>query len=189
MQRSRLGLFGGTFDPPHLGHVAALEAAIATNRFDRIVVTVAGDPYVKSANHPVSPATLRLAMAEAAFSSFTQVEVSGIEIERTGPSYTIDTVKALSEEASSIDLIMGADLAPTLPSWHHAEALRELVSIGIVPRPGQEIEVPTGWRWYEIPMDPVDLSSSFIRAGAQNPLDLAKFLPPAVIPLYSPTDR
>ncbi|MEI6710544.1 MAG: adenylyltransferase/cytidyltransferase family protein, partial [Actinomycetota bacterium] len=95
MQRSRLGLFGGTFDPPHLGHVAALEAAISTDRFDRILVTVAGDPYRKSLEHSVSPSPLRLAMARAAFAHLPLVEVSSIEIDRSGPSYTIDTVRAL----------------------------------------------------------------------------------------------
>ncbi len=189
MQRSRLGLFGGTFDPPHLGHVAALVASLATDRFDRILVTVAGDPYRKSAEHLVSPAAHRLAMAEAAFGHLAMVEVSRIEIDRVGPSYTIDTVRQLGPEAGSIDLIMGADLAPTLPGWHEAELLAELVSVGIVPRPGERAEYPQGWNWYEIPMDPVDLSSSFIRLGTLEPNELAKFLPESVIPLYRATAR
>ena len=189
MQRSRLGLFGGTFDPPHLGHVAALEAAIASGRFDRILVTVAGDPYRKSLEYSVSPAALRFAMAEAAFGHLPLTEVSRIEIERSGPSYTIDTVRAFQDEAESIDLIMGADLAPSLPTWHEADELRTLVTIGIVPRPGQPVEYPEGWNCYEIPMEPVDLSSSFIRHEGQDSLDLAKFLPKSVIPLYQPTAR
>lgn len=189
MQSSRLGLFGGTFDPPHLGHVAALEAALATNRFDRILVTVAGDPYRKSAEYSVSPAPHRLAMAEAAFGHLATVEVSRIEIDREGPSYTIDTVRQLAPEASSIDLIMGADLVSTLASWHEAKLLAEMVSVGIVPRPGELVDYPLGWNWYEIPMNPVDLSSSFIRHGALTPTDLAKFLPEMVIPLYQPTAR
>ncbi len=189
MQLSRLGLFGGTFDPPHLGHVAALEAAISTDRFDRILVTVAGDPYRKSLEQSVSPSPLRLAMAQAAFAHLPLVEVSSIEIDRSGPSYTIDTVRALAPESSSLDLIIGADLAPTLPTWREAEALRELVSVGIVPRPGQEAQIPAGWRCYEIDMVPVDLSSSFIRVNGQELSDLAKFLPESVIPLYQPTAR
>lgn len=189
MQRSRLGLFGGTFDPPHLGHLAALEAALATKRFDRVIVTVAGDPYRKSLEHEVSPAALRLAMAHAAFDQLDQVEVSSMEVDRPGPSYTIDTVRALSPEASSIDLIMGADLLASLPTWTEADELRTLVSVGVVPRPGEPMKPPAGWRCYEIPMDPVDLSSSFIRGEGQNSLDLAKFLPSAVIPLYIPTAR
>jgi len=71
----RVGLFGGTFDPPHFGHVAALRAAASTERFDRIEVTVAGDPYLKRAQGDVRPASLRLAMAHAAFSGLDLVDV------------------------------------------------------------------------------------------------------------------
>jgi nicotinate-nucleotide adenylyltransferase len=180
----RLGLFGGTFDPPHFGHVAALRAAAATNRFDLIVVTVAGDPYQKNARLKLRPAALRLAMAEAAFQALDLVEVSDREIRRVGPSYTIDTVRELLEEADEVDVIIGADLAHQLEQWHEAPALRALVRVGVVPRPGAQTIVPSGWEAYEIPMDPVDLSSSFIREAAPSTQNLRKFVPDAVIPIY-----
>jgi nicotinate-nucleotide adenylyltransferase len=180
----RLGLFGGTFDPPHFGHVAALEAAARTNNFDLIEVTVAGDPYLKSARVAIRPAQLRLAMAQLAFGGLDLVEVSDREIRRAGPSYTIDTVRELLAEADHVDVIMGADLAPQIDSWHDAQTLRTLVRVGVVPRPGGSTAVPDGWRSYEIPMDPVDLSSSFIRELDPTPENLAKFIPAAVIPLY-----
>jgi nicotinate-nucleotide adenylyltransferase len=181
----RLGLFGGTFDPPHFGHVAALRAANATNRFDLIVVAVAGDPYLKSARPALRPAALRLKMAEAAFGSLDFVEVSDREIRRVGPSYTIDTVRELLAEADEVDLIIGADLLRQLDTWHDAAALRELVRVGVVPRPGTATIVPSGWDGYEIPMDPVDLSSSFIREAAPDAKILRKFIPEAVIPIYA----
>ncbi|MGA2294578.1 MAG: nicotinate-nucleotide adenylyltransferase [Acidimicrobiales bacterium] len=180
----RLGLFGGTFDPPHFGHVAALEAAASTNRFDVIEVTVAGDPYFKSGQVVVRPASLRLAMARAAFGSLDLVEVSDREILRPGPSYTIDTVRELLGEADQVDVIVGADLAQQLDAWHEADVLRTLVRVGVVPRPGGPSQVPDGWDSYEIPMDPVDLSSSFIREAAPTHENLSKFVPEAVIPLY-----
>jgi nicotinate-nucleotide adenylyltransferase len=177
-----LGLFGGTFDPPHLGHVAALTAAAASGRFDRIVVTVAGDPYMKAPR--VDAADLRLAMAHAAFDDIPLVEVSDLEIHRGGPSYTIDTVRELLVNCEAIDLIVGADLATQLNEWHEADDLRELVEIGVVPRPGASMSSLEGWRWYEIAMQPVDLSSTFIRDMSLSDADLKKYLPAGVIPLF-----
>jgi nicotinate-nucleotide adenylyltransferase len=180
----RLGLFGGTFDPPHFGHVAALEAAARTKNFDLIEVTVAGDPYLKSAKVALRPSELRLAMAQLAFGGLNLVEVSDREIRRAGPSYTIDTVRELLEVADQVDVIVGADLAPQIDTWHDAAILRTLVRVGVVPRPGGSTEVPDGWESYEIPMDPVDLSSSFIREVPPTPENLRKFIPASVIPLY-----
>jgi nicotinate-nucleotide adenylyltransferase len=180
----RIGLFGGTFDPPHFGHVAALEAAASTGLFDLIEVTVAGDPYLKSAESNVRSADVRLAMARAAFDSLDLVHVSDLEILRTGPSYTVDTVREFLKEADDVDLIVGADLAEQLSGWQGADELRTLVRVGIVPRPGAVTIVPDGWDGYEIAMDPVDLSSSFIRNTNLTREDLTDFLPAQVIPLY-----
>lgn len=184
MTARRLGLFGGTFDPPHFGHVAALKAAARTGRFDVIEVTVAGDPYQKSASGHVHPAQLRLAMARAAFGGLDLVRVSDREIRREGPSYTIDTVRELLEEVGSVDLIVGADLVEHMDSWHDASTLRTLVRVGVVPRPGGAAKVPAGWDSYEISMDPVDLSSTLIREIPEGPGNLRDYVPAAVIPLY-----
>ena len=189
MTTRRIGLFGGTFDPPHFGHVAALRAALATNRFDVIEVTVAGDPYSKSSDGHVLAASVRFAMAEVAFADIDRVIVSDREIRRTGPSYTIDTVRELLDDAESVDLIVGADLALQLDGWHDALQLRELVQVGVVPRPGSFTVVPEGWRNYEIPMEPVDLSSSFIRGLEFSQENLEKFLPVPVIPLFERARR
>ena len=181
MRARRVGLFGGTFDPPHRGHVAALSAAARTGRCDRIEVVVAGDPYHKGPG--VAPAELRLAMARAAFEGLALVEVSDREIVRQGPSYTVDTVRELLVESDAVDLVVGADLAQQLDSWHEADALRELVEVGVVPRPGAAALVPARWRGYLIEMEPVDLSSTFIRELASADR-LEDFLPADVIPLY-----
>jgi nicotinate-nucleotide adenylyltransferase len=180
----RLGLFGGTFDPPHNGHVAALHAAARTRRFDLIEVTVAGDPYQKRAQGAVRPAALRLAMAQAAFGDLDLVLVSDREIRREGPSYTFDTVLELLVEADEVDLIVGADLATQLDTWHNAATLRSLVRVGVVPRPGGDVAVSPGWDSYVIPMVPVDLSSTYIRESVPSRQDLGKFVPASVVPLY-----
>jgi nicotinate-nucleotide adenylyltransferase len=146
------------------------------------LVTVAGDPYLKKTD--VRPAAVRLAMAHAAFDHLALVEVSDLEIRRLGPSYTVDTVRELLEGVDAVDLIVGADLAPQLEGWHEASALRELVTVGIVPRPGSASAAPGGWRSYEIPMDPVDLSSTFIRDIVPGFENLGEYLPASVIPLF-----
>ena len=184
MNVRRIGLFGGTFDPPHFGHVAALRAAAATGRFDRIEVTVAGNPYRKSTDGSVLAASVRLAMAQVAFANFDLVVVSDREIRREGPSYTIDTVRELLAGADAVDLIVGADLASQLDGWHEAEQLRTLVRVGVVPRPGAATFIPKGWTSYEIPMQPVDLSSTFIRRLDRDGGDLERFVPASVIALY-----
>ncbi len=180
----RIGLFGGTFDPPHFGHVAALRAAARSHRFNEIEVTVAGDPYQKSARGPVRPAPLRLAMARAAFSGLELVDVSDREIRRSGPSYTIDTVRELLSEADEVDLIIGADLAAQLDQWHDASTLRTLVRVGVVPRPGGALAVAPGWIAYEIAMEPVDLSSTYLRDRRRSNESLHDLVPDAVIPLF-----
>jgi nicotinate-nucleotide adenylyltransferase len=180
----RIGLFGGTFDPPHFGHVAALRAAAASGRYDLIEVTVAGDPYQKRLEGNVRDATVRLAMATAAFGDLNLVEVSDREIRRDGPSFTIDTVRELLDDCDAVDLIVGADLSRQLDRWQKADELRTLVRVGVVPRPGAASIAPDGWECYEIPMDPVDLSSSFIRELEPTTSNLRQFLPETVIPLY-----
>jgi len=180
----RVGLFGGTFDPPHFGHVAALRAAAESGRYELIEVAVAGDPYLKRLEGDVRDATVRLAMAEAAFGDLDLVEVSDREICRDGPSYTIDSVRELLADWDEVDLIVGADLAEQLDSWHEADELRTLVRVGVVPRPGAKTIVPDGWVSYEIPMDPVDLSSSYVRQLDPTSSNLSQYLPAAVVPLY-----
>lgn len=184
MARTRLGLFGGTFDPPHLGHVAALRAAWATGQYDQILVVVAGDPYQKTAQRFVSTAADRLAMAEAAFAELDGVEVSDRELRRTGASYTIDTVRELLHDDVEIELLVGADTANALPGWLDAHALCDLVTVGVFPRPHTPITLGAPWRVSEIPMEPVDLSSTGIRLEIADVSLLERQLPGPVVPLY-----
>ena len=99
-------------------------------------MTVAGDPYVKSAENDVRPADVRLAMAKAAFDDLDLVAGLGLRDRAHGPSYTIDTVRELLKGADDVDLIVGADLATQLNEWQGGDELRTLVRVGIVPRPG-----------------------------------------------------
>ncbi len=181
---TRIGLFGGTFDPPHHGHVAALRAAWSTGLFDRIEVTVAGDPYQKSHQRGVHPALDRLAMAHEAFDALEGVVVSDREIRREGPSYTIDTVRELMSEGCEVDLLVGEDLLSSLDTWRGAAELARLVRVGVVPRPGSVPRTLHGWTTYVIPMIPVDLSSTQVRDAHHHHEALDEFAPAPVISLF-----
>jgi nicotinate-nucleotide adenylyltransferase len=179
----RVGLFGGTFDPPHLGHVAALSEAWASGCFDEIVVTVAGDPYLKSNEGVITPAIRRLGMAQAAFAALPGVRVSAMEIERSGPTYTIDTVRELLTPDVALTLILGADVVPQLVRWREAETLASMVTLYVLPRGEEVVSIPAGWRGIIASMEPVDLSSTLTRERLENGENPSGLVPEAVIPL------
>jgi nicotinate-nucleotide adenylyltransferase len=164
--------------------VAAIEAALATGRFDEVVVTVAGDPYQKSATQQLSSSAIRFAMAKAAFSSLDNVRVSDIELDRDGPTYTIDTVLALRYEASDVQLLVGADVAASIDTWHRSKELSSLCVLNVVPREDVMPVFSEAWTVFLVPMKPVDLSSSWIREVGGNVESLEKFLPSGVVPLW-----
>jgi nicotinate-nucleotide adenylyltransferase len=187
------GLFGGTFDPPHLGHVAAARAAIDALRLDELVVTVARDPQRKAAP-PIAGPELRDEMTRAAFEGVDAVVVLDLELRRAGPTYTIDTVEALLAEhpGDSLTVVLGADAAAGLGSWHRAAELAQLVDVAIVPRPGTPLVVPEGFSARKVPMAPVDLSSTAVRHALAAGEEPSRLVPPGVVrtllthPLYAP---
>ena len=152
----RVGLFGGQFDPPHLGHLAVVRAARDQLGLDLVLVVPAAAPPHRPASDR-DPLT-RLRLTRAAFSGEPRVEVSGIELERGGPSYTVDTLTGLAGE-DELFLILGADQYAALDGWHESRRVRELASIVVAPRPGFAI----GDDAIELRMEPVDLSSSELR--------------------------
>jgi nicotinate-nucleotide adenylyltransferase len=173
----RIGLFGGTFDPPHNGHVAALRAVSEALSLDRLLLVVANDPWQKSSSRAITPAEDRYAMAQALAEGIPAgVEASRIEIDRGGPTYTVATVEALRAEALAsgrplpqIYLVIGADLLADLDTWERADDLRGMVTLAVVSRPPTTTGVqpprtaPPGWRleWVDGPL--VDVSSSAVR--------------------------
>jgi nicotinate-nucleotide adenylyltransferase len=167
----RLGLLGGTFDPPHLGHVAAAAETRRALSLDRVLLVVANDPWQKSPLRDITPAADRLAMVEAAVEGLAGVEASRIELDRGGPSYTIDTVEQLRAEASAghtgvpeIFVIVGADIVDTLPTWHRVDELRDLVTLVVVARPHAPApSTPPGWHTVVVDGLDLDVSSSEIR--------------------------
>jgi nicotinate-nucleotide adenylyltransferase len=166
---ARIGIFGGTFDPPHAGHVAAARAVNQQLGLDRLLLVVANDPWQKSAERAVSPAADRFALTEVLAGEIPGAEASRLELDRGGPSYSVDTAEEILAGAGAkpvtLYLVIGADLVPELGAWHRSEDLRRLVTLAIVSRPtGPVPDVPPGWRaeWVNGPRVPV--SSSQVRA-------------------------
>ena len=171
---------GGTFDPPHIGHVAAARAVIDELGLDRLLLVVANDPWQKSGQREVSSAEDRYALTEALARAVPGAEASRLEIDRGGPSYSVETVEELlagaSAEGLSVELflVIGADLVPELESWHRSADLRQLVTLAVVSRPtGTAPVVPPGWRveWVDGPQIPVSSSEVRERLAAGVPAD------------------
>jgi nicotinate-nucleotide adenylyltransferase len=184
----RLGVLGGTFDPPHAGHVAAAAACRDRLGLDRVLFVVANDPWQKSPVRVISPAEDRLAMVAAAVEGIDGAEASRIELDRGGPSYTIETVEALAEAARAegipppeVFLIVGADVVDTLSTWHRSGDLARAVTLVVVGRPGVETPraVP-GWRLEVVDGTGIDVSSSEVRTLVAEERPIGGLVPPAV---------
>jgi nicotinate-nucleotide adenylyltransferase len=125
----RLGVFGGAFDPPHRAHVALVEAAIAQLQLSQVRVLPTGQAWHKTRD--LTEAEHRLAMARLAFAHLPQVVIDDREIRRDGPSYTVETLRALQLEfgQAQIYLLMGDDQRRALPSWHQISEIERLAII------------------------------------------------------------
>jgi nicotinate-nucleotide adenylyltransferase len=175
----RIGLLGGTFDPPHIGHLLAATDAHEQLALDRVVwIPAAGQP-LKSAI-VASPAD-RLAMVQALVANDPRFTVDPIEIERGGLSFTIDTLRALhdrwkADSALALVLLLGADAAATLPQWREPEAVASLAEI-VVLRRGESDKAVMG---KAIDTRRVDVSSTEIRARVRAGQSIRGFVPEPV---------
>lgn len=134
----KIGIMGGTFDPIHIGHLVAAEAVRLEYGLDKVVFIPAGNPPHKQ-NSKVTPAMHRFVMTVMATYSNPDFLVSTIEIERSGPSYTIDTVTALIEQyghETEFYFITGVDAAQDLKTWHHIDKLLDMCHFVAAARPG-----------------------------------------------------
>ncbi len=161
----RIGLLGGTFDPPHLGHLAAARTVLTQLGLDRVDFLVANDPWQKSDGRVVTPASIRRRMVEALLEGQLGLGVDDREIRRGGPTYTADTLEEIRREQPDIEifLIVGADTAERMSTWHRPEVVRSLSTLVIVNRTGQQSASGPDSAIHVV-MDPVDASSTEIRA-------------------------
>ena len=163
----RIGVFGGTFDPPHVGHLVVAVNARYALQLDRLLLVVAHDPWQKSQTRALSSAGDRLAMVQAAVADVEGLEASAIELDRGGVSFTADTLAALRTEDPSRELflIVGSDAAAGLPTWERGEEVRKLATIVVATRPGaEEASPPPGWAWRRLETPRLEVSSTDLRA-------------------------
>ncbi len=133
----RLGILGGTFNPPHLGHLVCSQEAYRALALDRVILIPARIPPHKPVEHEPGPEH-RLELCRLAVADDDRFEVSDIELGRDGPSYTVDTLKELTSKASTSELflIVGGDIAVGLPRWREPERVLELATLAIAKRRG-----------------------------------------------------
>lgn len=187
-RRRRLGLLGGTFDPPHIGHLVAAVSVGETLGLDEVWLVPNGEPWQKR-DRPVTPAVVRLALARAAAAGVPGIAVSDVEVRRPGPSFTIDTVHQLRAEDPDRDLvvIMGRDSAAGLPTWERHEELLAAVDVAVVERAGVGTPLPAlpGARLELVPMRHIEVSSTELRQRVADGRPIVPLVPPAVADLVA----
>ena len=181
---ARIGVFGGTFDPPHVGHLVTAVNVRHALDLDRVLLVVANEPWQKVGTRAISDARDRLAMVEAAVGDVPGLEASAIEIERGGHSYTADTLRQLAADdpEASFFVILGADAASGLPTWERVDEVRAMASLVVVDRPGAPPPaIPEGWSWTDVEVPRLEVSSTDLRDRVCDGRPLDYLLPPAVI--------
>ena len=139
-----IGVFGGTFNPPHRGHLALAAAAHRQLGLQRLLWVLTPDPPHKQ-GQSITPVEHRLAMVRLALAGHPEFELSTVEFDRAGPHYALDTVRILAKQNPGVELVylMGSDSLRDLPTWHRpADLLAALRLIGVMRRPGDDIALP-----------------------------------------------
>jgi nicotinate-nucleotide adenylyltransferase len=181
-----LGIFGGTFDPPHIGHLALASAARVQLGLDRLLWMLTPDPPHKL-QQAITPIAHRLAMVELALAGHPEFELSRIELDRPGPHYAVDTIRLVQEQNPDLEIVylMGSDSLRDLPSWHRpSDLLSAIRYIGVMRRPDSNYNLPAldeilpgiaaKVRFVDAP--PVDISASEIRSLAAAGKDFREFV-------------
>jgi nicotinate-nucleotide adenylyltransferase len=173
------GLLGGAFDPPHVGHVALAETAIERFDLERLVVVPTGDPPHKRVG---TPAEIRYRLAEAAFADVPRVELSRFELDRPGPSYTVDTVRWAAERYGDVLFVVGADHWASFDRWHDPDGVLSYARLAVVTRPGVDVPPPRD-RVVLFEMPPVAVSSTDVRERVARGQPIDGLVPPKVAEL------
>ena len=179
----KIGVLGGSFDPVHLGHLAAAEDVHVKMGLDKVYFIPAAQSPLKEGS-PEASAAERLAMLEAALDPYPQFEALDFEILAGGISYTFDSVRHLAALLPECRLfwIIGADQVAALPRWHRVTELAEQIEFIAIPRPGYLLVNPgvANLRMHEIEVRAQDISSREIRARVKENLPVSLFLPEKV---------
>ncbi len=180
-----VGLLGGAFDPPHVGHVALARAAVRELGLDRLLVVVVGTAPHKQVE---TDAETRFRLAEAAFSTLPRVELSRHEMEREGPSYTVATARWAAAALGDAVFVVGGDEFADFLSWKDPDGILEHVRLAVATRPGYaqgrlddvcgRLARPDRVQFFEFP--PVAVASRDVRARVAAGLPVGDLVPPAV---------
>jgi nicotinate-nucleotide adenylyltransferase len=184
------GLLGGTFDPPHNGHVALAEAALKELGLDRLIVMVAGQPPHKETG--TDPET-RFRLASAAFEGMPRIELSREELDRAGPHYTVDTVQAVERRWGDVVVVVGGDMFTSFPTWREPDVILEHARVGVAERPGidpgrfegvlRRLEQPERVTFFR--MEPVYASASEVRRRVSSGEPYEELVPAPVASLIA----
>jgi nicotinate-nucleotide adenylyltransferase len=190
MPRERIGLFGGTFDPPHVGHLILASEACEQLELDRVLWMLTPTPPHKL-DQAITPLEHRRAMIERAIADNPSFELSTIELDRPGPHYTLDTVRLIREASPPTDVILliGGDSLRDLPKWHWpGELVSACREIGVMRRPDDFIDLDSleqvlpglrdKLRFVDAPL--LDIASSEIRRRRADGEPIRYYLPPSV---------
>jgi nicotinate-nucleotide adenylyltransferase len=178
----KLGLFGGSFDPVHIGHLLVAQAACEELGLGRMFFIPAAQSPFKPGQQP-TPGAMRLRLLRLALAGKAGYEVDSQELERGGVSYTIDTVRDYGRRFAGAELfyLIGADHVAKLPQWREAAELARLVEFAVIPRPGEAaVAFPAPFRGRRLAGFPLGVSSSEIRSRARGGLPLEPLVPAAV---------
>ena len=170
---ARIGILGGSFNPPHLAHLVCASEAAAQLGLERVLLTPVASPPHKAAQCDPGPQE-RLALCRLAIGGDERLGVCDLEVRRGGPSYTVDTLRELHARTpeDQLTFIVGGDIAFGLPSWHEPEAVLGLARLAVAERSGtdrEDIAARLGERFADVPppaffdMPRLDISSSLIR--------------------------
>jgi nicotinate-nucleotide adenylyltransferase len=181
----KIGVLGGTFNPPHNAHVTVADDVARKLGLNRILFIPARLPPHKDSTDIVSP-DLRLKMVRLAVQGYRNFEVSSIELDRAGTSYTVDTLRTLHAQygpGTALYLIIGADNLPELPTWKDPEQIVKLATIVVMTRPGFQFVKPVypwGKGFIYLDVTPLDISSSHIRDMVHRGESVKEMVPGAV---------
>jgi nicotinate-nucleotide adenylyltransferase len=177
---THIGVFGGLFNPPHVGHLSLCQEAAWQLGLDRVVLVPTGHPAHRPA--PLESPEMRLRLAQAAALGNPMFTVSRLEIDRPGPSYTVDTLRELSHRypGSNLHLLLGADQLAAMDSWHEPGTIVQIARLAVALRPGVDVSRANtpNLDWVEMPQ--IGISSSLVRERVQTGRPIRYFVPDAV---------
>lgn len=196
----RIGVFGGTFDPPHIGHLVAACNAVHVLDLDLVLFVVANEPWQKTGSRAVSPAEDRVAMVEAAVAGLAHASVSRIEIDRGGVSYTADTLRELAQQepGAVLVLLVGSDAARQMPTWERFDEVVSRCEVAMIDRPATEPDArgpeeaaedeAPGWVSCRVRIPLLAISSTELRRRVRVGEPLDYLVPPAVVSVIAERD-